>query len=121
MPIFNVDGKDITTDLMRLPELPPEAAEGLGPSAYRWAQERLRHLQRNHPDLLERLRRSNDLNSHLFSIGEDAEQMESHVMSEALRESHKLPFLEGQALLQNRLESIREQIFHDLILQPVPD
>jgi hypothetical protein len=73
MPIFNVDGKDITTDLMSLPELPAEAAKGLDPSAYRWAQERLRHLQENHPDLLESLRRSNDLNRHLSSIGEDAQ------------------------------------------------
>jgi hypothetical protein len=47
--------------------------------------------------------------------------MESQAMSEALRESHKRPFLEGQTLLQSRQESIREQIFHDLILHPVPD
>jgi hypothetical protein len=109
------------SDLLKLPDLPP-GVEYANPSEKRWAQEHLRFLQESNLAVLDGLKRSGNLSSYLSSVGESADQsfMEQMNRFRHRPELRNLPHLELIQALQNHLQSVEEQVRHDLILQPVP-
>jgi hypothetical protein len=100
-----------------------QAVADQDPAAKRWAEEHRRFLEENNPAVLADLRRQGDLNSYLSSVGESANEMESHLMSQYLtsKEVQNLPFHDRVRALRSRQREVEELIRHDVILQPVPE
>ena len=69
------------------------------------------------------LSKQDDPESYLSSAGSLAAESFRHQVHSFKNspEQQKLPHLDRMRALQNHLESVREQIMHDHILQPVPE
>ena len=93
------------------------------PKAKEYAQEHLRFLKENRPDVLAELRRSGDLNSYLSSVGVQASDRFLTLMMQYNNspEVQKLPHLDRVQALQSRRHEADELVRHDLILQPLKD
>jgi hypothetical protein len=93
------------------------------PSAAEYAQDHLKFLKEERPDVLDQLRQSSDLNSYLSSVGEEAEQMYDDLMRlyQHSRHVQSLPHLEQVQALQSHRREADEVVRHDLIYQPLPE
>ena len=93
------------------------------PKAQEYAQEHLRFLKENRPDVLAELRRSGDLNSYLSSVGSQAADRLRFLMSQYQHspEVQKLPPLQRERALQSRHHEIEETIRDELLHQPRPE
>jgi hypothetical protein len=68
---------------------------------YRWAQQHLKFLEDNRPDVFAGLRQSGDLNSYLCSVGEDAERAGARTHRAAHRGSRQTPKARAEPHLCN--------------------
>jgi Zn-finger domain-containing protein len=89
--------------------------------AEEYAKEHLRFLEQNRPDVLAQLRRSGDLNKYLSSVGEQASDLFSTLMSQYGNSSEvqKLPYLDRVQALQSRRHEANEIVLHDIVYQPL--
>ena len=93
------------------------------PKAQEYAQEHLRFLEQNRPDVLAAIRRSGDLNSYLSSVGDQASDRFLTLMMQHKNspEVAKLPYQARVTSLQSRRREADELVRHDLIHQPLKD
>ena len=93
------------------------------PKAQEYAQEHLRFLEQNRPDVLADLRQQGDLNSYLSSVGQQASDRFLTLMMQHNNspEVQKLQYQDRVMSLQSRRREADELVRHDLINQPLQD
>jgi hypothetical protein len=86
-----------------------------------YAKEHLRFLKEIRQDVLKQLRKQGDLNCYLSSVGEQASDLFSTLMSQYHNspEIQKLPYLDRVKGLQSRRHEANEIVLHDIVHQPL--
>lgn len=99
--------------------MPPDE----NPKATEYAQEHLKFLEENRPDVLAGLRQQGNLNSYLSSVGDQASDQFLTLMMQYKNspEVASLPYQDQVTSLQSRRHEADEIVRHELIHQPLPD
>ena len=92
------------------------------PAAERYAQEHRKFLEENNPTVLEGLRQSGELDSYLFVVGDQANEMFMTLMKQDASSIvfQNLSHIERVQALHARQCEAEEIVRHDVIFQPLP-